>query len=89
MKKKYEKPGMYVENFSLSQSIAAGGCGAAQNPTLGKPSSADIHTCGWDVGGIITWINTPACNDLADENDPYAGVCYNNPNGYPTIFSLS
>ena len=88
MKKAYEKPGMYVENFTLSQSIATA-CGANPNSTLGKPSYADNSTCGWDMGNFIIWVQEPACNDFEEPDAPLDGMCYNNPNGGTAIFSFS
>ena len=86
MKKAYVKPGMYVENFSLSQSIAAG-CGAHHNSSLGTPMQGDKSTCGWLIGRDIIWVAAPACNELCPEELPMDGVCYNNPNGGQSIFN--
>ena len=88
MKKAYVKPGMYVENFTLSQSVAAGGCGAAQDSTLGKPGLADRNACGWDMGNAIIWTLGEANCDFPGA-DEYEGVCYNNPGPGNAIFSLS
>ena len=85
MKKVYQKPGMYVENFSLSQSIAFD-CGADHNSSLGKPGYADKDHCGWDVGNAIIW-NIGSQNCDFPGGDFYEGVCYNNPNGNNVIFN--
>ena len=90
MKKPYVKPGLYIEDFSLSQSIAAGGCGAAQDSSLGRPGMASKNTCGWIVGDIMVWNNSlmnVGCEFPASES--YNGVCYNNPDGGVSIFGLS
>lgn len=88
MKKIYQKPGIYVENFGLSQSIAATcGVGNAES-TLGKPSLADKNSCGWDMGNMIIWVERPACKDLMPDTDMGFG-CYNNPNGGVTVFGWS
>ena len=90
MKKKYEKPGLYVENFALSQAIATP-CGAKPNGSLGKPSYADQGSCGWDMGNFIVWVETvnSPCNDYEDANTVVDGVCYNNPSPGNAIFSYS
>lgn len=89
MKKIYQKPGIYVENFGLSQSIAAT-CGVG-NPesTLGKPNQADKNSCGWDMGNMVIWVTAPACQIPMGENADFNGFCYNNPNGGVTIFGWS
>lgn len=80
MKKAYMKPGMYVENFSLSQSIAAG-CGHFDEHNLGDPNFETRDTCGWEIGGKAFWLaSTTSCTTKLDENTPMFGVCYNNPN---------
>ena len=76
MKKTYMKPDIYVESFSLTQSIAYG-CTAQKNG-FGTPSSSDPNTCGWDVNGITYFAYgvNPGCT--AGE---FEYVCYNAPNG--------
>lgn len=76
MKKTYMKPALFVENFSLSQSIAAG-C-TAHKYDLGSPSSGDPNVCGWDyMGGTYFKAGmNPDCT-LGD----LELVCYNAPNG--------
>ena len=88
MKRVYEKPGIYVENFSLSQSIADG-CGAAHESTLGNPNHADKQNCGWDMGNLVIWTDATntKCNFFLEEDTPFEGVCYNNPNGGASIFA--
>ena len=89
MKRKYIKPGIYVENFALSQTIAAGGCEAALDSSLGIPGYGSKGVCGWDIGGVIIWNvgATENCNlPPADDN---RGLCYNNPDGGAVIFGLS
>ena len=76
MKKTYIKPSLYVENFSLTQSVATG-CTAQKND-LGKPSQAYEGICGWDFAGqtFFTAGINPDCT--AGEAD---FLCYNAPNG--------
>ena len=87
MKKEYQKPGMYVESFALSQSIAAD-CGALHDSTLGHPTLTGKSVCGWDMGGTVVWSTEQTCKDLQIGVDvPWEGVCYNNPLGGNTIFN--
>ena len=76
MKKTYMKPDIFVESFSLTQSIASG-C-TAQKYGLGTPSSSNPQSCGWDYNGVTYYSNglNPDCN--ANE---LVLVCYNAPNG--------
>lgn len=94
MKKTYQKPGIYVENFNLSQSIAST-CGAA-NPdsTLGQPGFESKTSCGWDIGsGAIVWPANSVCTfPVKGDSAPGADgsiVCYNNPEGGMNIFGWS
>lgn len=77
MKKTYMKPALYVENFELSQSIAAG-C-TAQKSGLGKASFYNPETCGWDFNGqtYFAYGTNPDCKDAGE----IEVVCYNAPNG--------
>ena len=89
MKKTYEKPGLLVENFALSQSIAAG-CGVGANhTTLGKPTYINPElNCGWDSGAWTTWLESSTiCDDKADVNDKINAGCYNNPAGEFQLFA--
>lgn len=76
MKKTYMKPALYVENFELSQSIAAG-C-TAQKAGLGTPSYSGGSVCGWEFLGQTYFANgiNPDC-----EAGEIEIVCYNAPNG--------
>ena len=80
----------YIEEFALTQSVAANGCGAASIPTLGRPGYGSKSTCGWNMGGIVMWVDSAHGCDLATPTDkPVDGVCYNNPNNGAAIFNLS
>ena len=79
---------MYVENFTLYQSIAAA-CGVPHDSTLGKPTYGEPGACGWDMGNFIIWVTEPTCNDLDSPDAPLDGMCYNNPNGGVQVFSFS
>ncbi len=89
MKKTYQKPGIYVENFGLSQSIAAT-CGAGKpDSSLGQPLQDTKQTCGWGGNGISVWLTNPPCQTPLDEDSRFGDFCYNNPNGGLTIFGWS
>lgn len=87
MKKTYVKPALVIESFMLSQNIALS-CGVPGDGTsVGKPNHSDRFVCGWDVDGIIAWLDSKVCNYLIDENTEFDGVCYNNPSSGTTIFA--
>ena len=89
MKRQYTRPTLRIERFSLSQTVASS-CGDFTGSTLGKPSSGDKVSCGWDVGGYIVWVadsqSAHDCNVHMSEDARFEAVCYNNPNGGLTIF---
>ena len=76
MKKTYLKPSLYVESFSLTQSIAKG-C-TAEVHGLGEPSINNSDTCGWDFEGMTFFAYgvNPDC-----VHGELELVCYNAPNG--------
>ena len=76
MKKPYTKPALYVESFSLTQSIAAG-C-TAQNSGFGAPSFSYAAVCGWDFYDQ-TYFTTGVVSDCTAGEIEI--VCYNAPNG--------
>lgn len=91
MKERYVKPDLRVEYFTLSQSVATGGCTPSSwGPDLGRPTQAERGSCGWNFGlgdlGLIAWVANSACTDIYDQNAEINGVCYNNPNGGFSIF---
>lgn len=90
MKKEYIKPGIIIEDFTISQSISAG-CGAHPGGnSTGKPNHWNKTTCGWQVGnGIVLWLDELAnpCTEGNEENEIVSGICYNNPEGGNSIFS--
>ena len=89
MKKAYMKPGMYIESFSLAQSIAAG-CGVQHDSTLGGPLQWSKTTCAWQIGGAAFWQKgvIDGCSFDGGEQTESNGeiICYNTPNGTNTIF---
>ena len=84
MKRVYQKPGIYIENMTLSQSIASG-CNMPDN--YEKPNH-DEGTCGYEIfpEGII-WAANMSCKIIKNIDIPFNGVCYNNPSGGISIFS--
>lgn len=89
MKKTYQKPGIYVENFSLSQSIAST-CGAAKpDGSLGRPLQATKETCGWGDEHSSFWLDGVTTCKTAWDDSPTGFVCYNNPEGGMNIFGWS
>lgn len=88
MRKVYKKPHLFMETFSITQSVATG-CGAVGGGnTLGKPTHWEKETCGWSFDNIIVWTDANnSCSIKWDKNDPYMSVCYNNPEGGNNIFS--
>lgn len=95
MKKQYSKPGIIVENFSISQNIATG-CGAAHDSIWGSPNHWTKETCGWkNQWNQVLWYEKTICDNIIAKPDPdngipegdVGGICYNNPVNGMTIFS--
>lgn len=88
MKKIYKKPILFMETFSITQSVATG-CGAvAGGNSLGKPTHWEKETCGWSYGNMIVWTEAnTGCSVKWGKDDEYASLCYNNPDGGNNIFS--
>lgn len=89
MKKQYSKPGIYIEDFHLAESIATcdvkpGGVGS----TTGYSNHFDKLHCGWVLGEEIYWVSsTSKCNFQIPEDTPIEGVCYNNSNGGSVVYN--
>ena len=81
MKKAYTKPVMIVERFTLSQTIAHN-CG--KNLDFSMATLASKSSCGWDIGGLIFFMDPTACTMCTEEFD---GVCHNAPEGGYNIFN--
>lgn len=83
MKKVYEKPALYIERFTLAQTIASG-CG--ENLDLSMATHSSKKTCGWEVApGLILFMSFDFCN-LPTEY--FEGVvCYNAPAGGYNVFA--
>lgn len=81
MKKKYSKPEILFENFSLSVNIA-GNCGhdtSLQNEAM---------SCGLEYGGdVIFLVDMNGCKDQFDTDDGSSGICYHNPTDTTRLFN--
>ena len=88
MKLEYVKPRIFVERFTLTQSIAAS-CGVASGTTFGHPTSNSATTCAWDLNGVLFFTaNTMhGCMEIVAEGSEMDGYCYNNPANMPAFFS--
>lgn len=88
MKKTYVKPALVIESFMLSQNIALS-CGVPGDGTsVGKPTHSDKNVCGWDVDGIVAWLDGHiVCTYPVGPDTEFDGVCYNNPSSGTTIFA--
>ncbi len=80
MKRVYEKPVLYIERVTLSQTIAHN-CGDNLDFTMANHTTKE--TCGWDVGGMEIFMSSDIC-DFPTEY--FAGVCYNAPAGGYNVF---
>lgn len=90
MKKQYSKPGIIIENFQMSESIAVACEGVepgGNGGSLGYATYADKKTCGWNTGGFVYWISEPTCDRIREEDANVNGWCYHNPTAGFSIFS--
>lgn len=81
MKKDYTKPMVYIEQFKLSQSIAAG-CNT--EGFGGTPNQDNTSVCGWTLEGLNFFNGGTGC-----EMGEFPGFCYNAPDGGMIIFAFS
>lgn len=81
MKKKYIKPEIMFENFSLSTTVA-GDC-------YHDTSLQTEGTCGLDFGGdIVFLVDVTGCKDQYETDDgSYNGICYHNPTETSNLFN--
>ncbi|MDO4621465.1 MAG: hypothetical protein Q4B22_00775 [Eubacteriales bacterium] len=90
MKKKYLKPAVYFEQYSLSANIA-GACGAGSNGggSMGGPAQGDPYSCAWmDNGAVIAYSNQDACGDAYVEDANSVGIwCYNSGGDNVQVFT--
>lgn len=94
MKKTYTKPALYMEDFTLSQSIAHN-CGDGLD--WSQANLKYKSTCGWNTGldvdgnGVNEIVFTASagsnCNKVLGEGEKFMGICYNNPDGGLNVFN--
>ena len=83
MKRVYVKPTLYIEQFTLTQTIASG-CG--DNLDFSMATHTSIENCGWEVApGLILFMSFDICNLPTEYYDGV--VCYNAPAGGNNVFS--
>ena len=80
MRKIYQKPELYYDNFSLSQSIAAG-CEGIANFAEGH-CSVTLSGPGYD---LTLFHDSQICVDSPPNPDDY--LCYHAPTEYNNVFS--
>ena len=81
MKRAYEKPVLYIERFTLSQTIAHN-CGENLDFSMGTEKTKE--SCGWQVGAVEVFMDPTIC-DFPTEF--FEGVCYNAPADGHNIFN--
>ena len=82
MKRVYEKPVLYIERFTLTQSIAHN-CG--DNLDFGMGTLKTKESCGWDVGGVVIFVE--GNENCIFPTEYLEGVCYNAPDGGYNVFN--
>ena len=80
MKKEYQKPKLYYENFQLSQSIAAGCEGLAN--FVENQCTVTLTGPGYT---LVLFNNESICVDSPPGADDY--VCYHAPTEFNNVFS--
>lgn len=81
MKRQYKKPVLYIERFTLTQTIAHN-CGENLDFSMGTLKTKE--SCGWNVGGYEIFMD-PAICDFPTKD--FEGVCYNAPEGGLNVFN--
>ena len=87
MKRKYTKPVLIKETFTLSQGIAKN-CGSMLD--FRQATHADIENCGWDLDGVHSTrsdVIFMKASDCVIKTLYFQGVCYNNPEGGFNVFN--
>ena len=84
MKKKYSKPGIIIEDFTIAQNIAQN-CGNAGFAGQ-KHTYADKTSCGWHVGDVVIFVKEQTCEEVIDPDVPYEDLCYNTPSPGQVVF---
>jgi hypothetical protein len=80
--KKYEKPMVIIEDYSVSEFIAKNSCESRVNFREG------MGGCTFNYSGINLFTNSLSeCAFSVDQNDAFNGVCYHGPSGSNNFFS--
>lgn len=81
MKKKYTKPQIVFENFSLSTSIA----GSCEVPT----NTFAARQCNYVMGPIAVFLTSITGCDyvVGTEDGEFGDICYHVPAGYNNLFN--
>lgn len=85
MKKKYEKPMIIIENFSLSTTIAGNCESIVGNPTQGTCAVIGTGEINMFSGTIRACDFTP--EDMGGVEDIYDGFCYHIPTSEKNLFN--
>lgn len=82
MKKSYEKPVLYIERFTLTQTIAHN-CGENLDFSMGTEKTKE--SCGWNAApGYEIFMDANICDFPTKD---IVGVCYNAPEGGYNVFN--
>ena len=81
MKRAYEKPALYIERFTLTQTIAHN-CGDNLDFSMGTAKTKE--SCGWQVGTTEIFMDPNICEFPTEY---FGGVCYNAPDGGYNVFN--
>ena len=79
MMKKYEKPQIVFEDFSLSNNIAA-------NCEVKTPLQSLEAGCGFPVRGGSVFLSGTLCTHVT-QDETYNGFCYHNPSDVYNLFN--
>ena len=81
MKRAYEKPVLYIERFTLTQTIAHN-CGENLDFSMGTEKTKE--SCGWQVGAVEIFMDPTIC-DFPTE--VFEGVCHHAPADGRNVFN--
>ena len=85
MQKKYEKPLIVIEKFSLSTSIASNCEGIVGNPSRGSCAVIGTGNIYMFNSSVSECDYTPG--DMGGEDDKWDGFCYHVPTEYNNLFN--
>ena len=83
MKKQYSKPGIIIDDFTITQNIASCGYAGGSQYNHSTPKG-----CAWDIGGGVTVFakGTGYCMEEISPGEKFGEICYNNPEGGKVVF---